>query len=343
MIFLKKQNAPLKKQHDYIDWLLYSLLAVSVVAYAFTSSLFIGIGAFALVIVILLYEFRQSIKDEGTKGTVIDIAKALAAVAVVWLILIVVLGTTQPVNVVASCSMLPVLHRGDLVFLHGISNMSTFLQDNRIPVVNVSQSAFDSMYSNMNNEFLAYFAYLKSDPSYITATGNFSNSSFAIGLYNTHCIDYYSYLSEPLDYYKCRVPLSSQNGNLIRYSYSIGKVDINGTVEQEVYTSTITIANRTIVENYSNPIIIYATTPNDYFTGDIIHRMVAAMKVGSSYYILTKGDNNPGLDIEFGNYPINQSSVVGYTIADVPLIGYLKLIISGQLGAVSGCNQVILR
>ena len=77
--------------------------------------------------------------------------------------------------------------------------------------------------------------------------------------------------------------------------------------------------------------------------GDIIHRVVAALNVNGSYYILTKGDNNPGLDMEFGNYPINQSSVIGYDIATVPLIGYLKLIVSGQLGAVAGCNQTMLR
>ena len=319
------------------------MLAGTVVAYAVVNSLFIGVAAFALVVIILFYEFRQSIKDEGTKSTVIDIAKALGVVAVVWLILIVVLGTTQPVNVVASCSMLPVLNRGDLVFLHGISNMSNFLQNNRIPVINVSQSEFSNMYANMNTEFLAFFAYSKANPSDIGYIGNFSNSSYAIGLYNTHCIDYYSYLSEPMEYGRCMVPMSYQSKNLIKYNYSIGQAVINGTTEQAVYTSSITIANHTVIENYSNPIVIYATTPQDYFTGDIIHRVVAALRVGSSYYILTKGDNNPGLDIEFGNYPINESSVIGYRITGVPILGYLKLIISGQFGAVAGCNQVMLR
>ena len=35
----------------------------------------------------------------------------------------------------------------------------------------------------------------------------------------------------------------------------------------------------------------------DYFTGDIIHRLVAALDVNGSYYTLTKGDNNPVLAI----------------------------------------------
>lgn len=332
-----------KQKHDYASWLLYALLAAAIVAYAFTSSMLIGIGAFALIVIILLYEFRQSVKEEGAKGTVVDVAKALAAVAVIWLILIIALGTTQPVNVVASCSMLPVLNRGDLVFLHGIGNMSYFLQSNHIPVINLSQSQFNGMYANMSSEFLAYFAYAKADRSDIGYVGNFSNSSYGIGLYNTRCIDYYSNLSEPAEYGRCAVPPGYQSRNLIRYNYSIGRAVINGITEQAVYTSSITIANHTVTENYSNPVIIYQATPSDYFSGDIIHRVVAALKVNASYYILTKGDNNPGLDMEFGNYPINQSSVAGYNIATVPLIGYLKLIISGQLGAVAGCNQTMLR
>ncbi len=339
MSILKKE----REKHDYISWLLYALLIVAVVAYAFTSSILVGIGAFALVVVILMYEFRQSIKEEGTKGTVVDVAKALAVVAVIWIVLILVLGTTQPVNVVASCSMLPVLNRGDLVFLHGISNMSSFLQSNRIPVINVSQSQFDNMEANMKNEFLAYFAYAKADHSDIGYIGNFSNSTYGIGLYNTMCIDYYSSLSEPTEYARCAVPAGYQSRNLIRYNYSIGKAVINGITEQAVYTSSITIANHTVIENYSNPIIIYQTTPSDYFSGDIIHRVVAALNVNGSYYILTKGDNNPGLDMEFGNYPVNQSSVIGYNVATVPFIGYLKLILSGQIGAVAGCNQTMLR
>ncbi len=332
-----------KQKADYVNWLLYALLIISVVVYALTSSVAAGAAAFALVIIILFYEFKQSVKEAGAKGTLMDIAKAIAIVVIIWVVLILVLGTSQPVNVVASCSMLPNLNRGDLVLLHGVSNVTTFLESNHIPIVNVSQAQFSRMYNNMSSEFLAYFAYYKSNPSDIGYIGNFSNSSYAIGLYNTKCIDYYSYHSEPLNYGKCRVANNYQGSNLIKYNYSIGKAVINGTVQDAVYTSQVTIANTTIIENYSNPIVIYSTTSSDYFSGDIIHRVFAALKVGNSYYILTKGDNNPGLDMEFGNYPINESSIIGYKIASVPIVGYLKLIISGQLGAVAGCNQVMLR
>jgi len=79
------------------------------------------------------------------------------------------------------------------------------------------------------------------------------------------------------------------------------------------------------------------------FSGSIIHRIYAILNVSGSYYFLTKGDNNQALDIEFGNYPANETSVVGYVIAEIPVLGYVKLILSGQLSVPQGCNQTILR
>ena len=63
------------------------------------------------------------------------------------------------------------------------------------------------------------------------------------------------------------------------------------------------MGNVSIAENYGNPIVVYQTTPSDYFTGSIIHRVFAVLNVERSYYFLTKGDNNQALDIEFENYP----------------------------------------
>ncbi|MEM0469055.1 MAG: hypothetical protein QXT27_07665 [Pyrobaculum sp.] len=127
-----------------------------------------------------------------------------------------------------------------------------------------------------------------------------------------------------------------------KYYYSIGNITIGGRLMNVVYTSSISILNKTIYANYSMPIIVYRTTGQDSFSGDIIHRVFAAIRVGNAYYFLTKGDNNQALDIEFANYPPSNGSIIGRVIADVPVIGYLKLIISGQFAAPQGCNQTIL-
>lgn len=58
--------------------------------------------------------------------------------------------------------------------------------------------------------------------------------------------------------------------------------------------------------------------------------------------MLTKGDNNPGLDIQYGNYPPNMSQVQGKVVGVIPYLGYLKLIISGNLVVPQGCNSTVI-
>ncbi|MDE1767924.1 MAG: S26 family signal peptidase, partial [Candidatus Micrarchaeota archaeon] len=146
-------------------WVLYALIALSVIVYALYGNAIFGALAFVLIVVTLVAEFRGSVKQGGMKNSVYEIVTALVGVAVLWLILSIVLSTTSPLNVVASCSMLPSMHRGDLVILHGISNMSLFLQSKHVPTVNVSPDVLSSTFSNMNSEFLAYYFYSPSNPS----------------------------------------------------------------------------------------------------------------------------------------------------------------------------------
>jgi signal peptidase I len=254
-----------------------------------------------------------------------------------------VMQTTAPVDVVTSCSMLPQLQRGDVVLLHGIPNMPEFLMEGNVPIVNVSAAAYNSMLKNMQNEFLAYYPYVNNNPADILPDGVIPhNAAYAVGLYNTKCILEYSYDNQPYDYGRCMVQNATQQSNLIRYSYTTGNAVINGQTYGIVYTTAIQIANVSINESYSNPIVIYRTNSEDTFTGDIIHRVVAAINASGTYYLLTKGDNNQGLDMQFANYPPSQSDIVGYKVARVPYLGYLKLIISGQITEPAGCNQTVV-
>ncbi|MEM0094678.1 MAG: hypothetical protein QXF41_01195 [Candidatus Micrarchaeaceae archaeon] len=322
--------------------ILYAILIISIAVYVLTENQVVGLLIFILIIAILVAETRESISREGKKKTALEIALALGTVAAIWILLVFYLGTAAPIDAVASCSMLPVLHRGDIVVLHGIPNFTGFVESAHIPVVNLSSAEFSSLESGMANEFLAYYAYAKdnkSNISYLLPIGA-SPNSYGIGLYNTKCLSDYSYMGQRYNYYKCYVP--SQGGNIIKYYYSIGNITIGGRLMNVVYTSSISILNKTIYANYSMPIIVYRTTGQDSFSGDIIHRVFAAIRVGNAYYFLTKGDNNQALDIEFANYPPSNGSIIGRVIADVPAIGYLKLIISGQFAAPQGCNQTIL-
>ncbi len=332
---VKKPN----KDSSKILWLLYALLAVLIVMYAIRNNPAIGAAALITIVVVLVVEFKYSVKSEGIRKSVIDVVVALGAVAIIWGVLIVVLHTSAPIDVVSSCSMLPVLQRGNLVALHGINNVTNFLKEHDVPVVNVTAPQMDSFLSNIRNEFVSYYAYSPSNPSEIATT--LTGSQYQIGLYNNKCLNTYSAIGQYNNYYKCRVQNSVQNSNLIQYNYTVGNITINGIGYKEIYTQTVTISNTTITENYSNPIVVYKTNSNDSFSGDIIHRLVAVIRSGNEYYFLTKGDNNPGFDIQFANYPATQAGVIGYYVGGIPIIGYLKLIISGNLEGDAQCNQVI--
>lgn len=321
-------------------WPFYLLLLFLIILYALNNSFALGAGIFLLIIIILVLEAKISVETEGKAKSVVDIAVALVAALLFWLILVVILQTSSPIDAVASCSMLPTLKRGDIVILHGIGNPAEFAISHRIPIINISRSSFDAMESNMANEFLAYYAYSPSNMSKISEIVPIG-SKYDVGLYNTYCVYSDLYLGKSSNIYRCFV--DSQNNNLIKYHYSIGNVIVGGKEYNIVYTSNISINNITISQNFSNPIIVYRTTERDYFSGDIIHRVYAVINASGEYYFLTMGDNNPGLDIEFANYPPNSSSVLGYVVGTLPVLGYLKLIISGQFGAVQGCNQTIIR
>ncbi len=310
--------------------------------YAAYGNVVVGAAALLLILIILVFEVKASVSDTGLKQSLIDIFSAVLAAVVVWFFLIVALRTNAPVDAVSSCSMLPALHRGDLVVLRGIDNASLFVSKYRVPVFNVSRSAFLSMQRNISKEFIAYFAYFNGNKSQVSYTIP-ANKSYQIGLYNTVCISQSIYLNSPGSIYRCAVPEQSQQNNLIRYSYAIGKLALPNATVSAIYTSDISVAGISAVENYSNPIIVYQTNSRDTFGGSIIHRLYAVLNVSGSYYFLTKGDNNQALDLQFGNYPANQSSVLGYVIATVPVVGYVKLLLSGQIVTPPGCNQQLQR
>ena len=243
--------------------------------------------------------------------------------------------------------MLPALHRGDLILVHGISNMSQFLKENNVPVVNVSSVQFSGMLNNISSEFDEPFAYTHGNIGDVLIAPYINDSikGYSIGLYNVPCIS--RLLGEGASQLlaRCYVSQSGQSKNLIRYSYTVGSVQVGQNTFAMPEISSITIANTTILENYSNPVIVYRTVPGDSFYADseIIHRLYAAINVDGSYYMITKGDNNPVIDMQAGNYPAGTNETIGYLYAGIPYLGYPSLIIKGQLSPVAQCNQTILR
>ena len=331
-----KEKSSLQKRSDFIV-ALYILFFLCVVAYAFYNNSFIGLAALLSIIAIIIMETKASVESEGVFGSVKEILVALIGALAIWVALILFLGTQSPINAVASCSMLPTLQRGDLVVLHGISNFSLFASENRIPTVNLTPSQFAQLEGNINGEFVSFYAYSRSNKSDITDLLSNGETGYGIGLYNNNCISSFTYLGEMNKVYECYVP--NQNSSIIKYHFGIENVTYAGANLLEVSTSSISILNTTITPNYTRPIVVYKTSSQDTFSGDIIHRVYAIISSRGNYYFLTKGDNNQALDIQFGNYPSQSSSILGYVVMDVPVVGYVKLLLSGQLAPVAGCNM----
>ena len=292
-------------------------------------SIIIGIALFLLLIVLIIIEVTNGIKEEGIARNLLEMGIAVVVVLLFWFGLKFLLHTNYPIDIVPSCSMLPQLKRGDLLLLNGITSLNQL----KAPVINISQSAFNNMQSNMHGEFLSCVAYSQNKNN--IAISQTIKSGYSIGLYTTTSTG------------PEIVPSSYQSNNLITFDCGAQSIKYdNGTVLQEAYTKSIAINGTVISGDANNTIIVYATTPQDYFyqLGDsyIVHRVYAVLNVSGEYYVLTKGDNNPGLDLQYGNYPINMSHIEGKEIASVPYLGYLKLVLSNSFSEPAGCNSTVL-
>ncbi|MEM0149369.1 MAG: hypothetical protein QXW10_00530 [Candidatus Micrarchaeaceae archaeon] len=324
----KKQSSQSKKGAQktwpfYVAIILLFVIYLMVQKYAI-ASIVVGAMLFLLIIVLIVLEFMNGIREEGIAKNVIEVVLAVAIVLILWFGAALVLHTSAPLNVVPSCSMLPYLHRGDMIAISGVTDISQL----KAPIVSMSAQQFNSMYSNIGEEFLSCVAYNESgDTAHVS---QYFKPGWSIGLYS-------SALNTIIN--------SSSQPGAVKYTCGIRNVTFqNGTVMQEAYTTAITIGSTTIIGDMNNSVVVYKTIPGDSFydEGDayVVHRVYAIINVSGSYYILTKGDNNPGLDMQYGNYPISIRDVEGRVIASVPYIGYLKLILSNSFSQPAGCNFV---
>lgn len=319
-----------KRGRGLSTWPLYLLLVIVFILYIYYQrvqplAIVFGVSLFFMIVVLIAFEVVNSVREEGYIRNIAELAIAVGIIILLWFVLKFVLQTNYPLDVVPSCSMLPRLQRGDMVALQGIGDITQV----KAPIVDVSRGAYQNMLNNIMNEQLFCVAYNKTNGK--TEVSQFLKPGYSIGLYQGSSDG--GVIISP----------NNQSANLITYTCGARKVQFsNGTVEDEVYTTAITVAGTTIIGDNNNTVVVYQTIPGDsfYSIGDryIIHRVYAIIDAGGDYYMLTKGDNNPGLDIQYGNYPANKSYVEGRVIASVPYLGYLKLILSNQFSEPAGCN-----
>jgi len=307
---------------------IYVLVIVLFVAYfvfqnSGALSIIIGSTLFFVIIILIVLEVANGIREEGIGRNILEIALAIVIVLVLWFALRFILNTSYPIDVVPSCSMLPALSRGDMIFVQGVNQTGI-----SAPIVNVSSQQFTSSFTNSRTESLECVAYNRTGSS--IQVSQIIKPGYHVGLLESNNASY------------SIINPAAQTGAI---KYICGAVNVtyqNSTVKSEASTIGITIENTTIYGDRNNSVVVYQTIPQDLFyqEGDsyIVHRVYAVVNASGSYYVLTKGDNNPGLDVQYFNYPANVSQVQGKVIGSVPYLGYLKLILSNNFVEPTGCN-----
>lgn len=329
----KEASRKSAKRSSITTWPLYIVLVIAFALYIVYQSsaplaIVFGVMTFVILVVLIGLEIINGSRESGKIRSVLEIVAAIVVVVAFWFALRAVLHTNYPIDAVPSCSMLPSLQRGDMILLQG-ANASTI----RAPKVNVTKSGLQGMLGNQASESLECVAYKVSGNTLFVS--QVVQPGYSVGLFRPSSGGSGSI-----------VPYSNQSGNLVKYACGVTDVVFsNGTVMNEAYTSSITIGNTTITGDRNNSIIVYKTVPQDSFYKDgdtyIVHRVYAILNASGTYYYLTKGDNNPGLDMQYQNLPANQSYVEGKVIGSVPFIGYLKLILTGMLNQPAGCSSVL--
>lgn len=333
-----------QRRQGITTWPIYAALILFFVLYLVFQknaalSLIFGALVFIVLIALIVVEIANGVKQQGVWRNVLELVVAVAIVVAIWYGMQFLLGTSTPIDVVPSCSMLPALQRGDMILLQGVNPESI-----TAPTINVTKSEFQAAFGNNDstNESLECVAYNVTGTS--VQVSQILVPGYSIGLL------------KDVNGHESIVPNASQSNSLIRYECGLtSEVITNGNgapvpaVYGVVYTKGITIGNQTvnttITGDKNNSIVVYQTIPQDlfYMEGDsyIVHRAYALLNVSGKYYVLTKGDNNPGLDIQYGNYPAALSSVQGKVLFSIPYLGYLKLILSNNFVEPSGCNSTL--
>ena len=264
-------------------------------------------------------EVKDGAKKYGWKHEVLDTIIALAVAIGIWFGASFILNTSSPISAVVSCSMLPDLQRGDFVIVQGA------------PVeaydIDMSASEFGSL----------------EDSAKISYDGN--SATVPGSLYSYCLLDSKSDICRSFVRYP---ELFIEQKGPFTYRYErCGITFSNGTEAAMPCLRSVIFEGEEYLTDFSNDIIVYGPQPGDPYSaiGDIVHRVMFKVDVDGKGYYLTRGDNNPLLDIQVydynrgrGNQPVPEEQVRGKVIGRIPLLGYFKLFISGYFAEDGQCK-----
>ncbi len=266
-------------------------------------------------------EVNTGARKNGWKHEVIDTIISIILILAFWFGLQFILNTSVPISGIVSCSMLPALSRGDMVIVQG-SEINGY-------EINMSKAEFEKI----NN----YDSIVEFDGENFKVKG--SLYSYCSQNEDTMC-NYFYYSPEKF---------IEKKGN---FTFHYAKCDMkynDGKTMIEPCTIFVDYNGKNYPINLSNDILVYVPEKGTYFSyvGDIIHRVYFKINVEGDIYYLTKGDNNPILDIQMydynykiGNLPAKE--IHGKKIMQLPYLGYLKLFLSGYFEEYAQCKTNLI-
>jgi len=272
------------------------------------------IAALVVVEIFLLVgmEVKQGANEHGWKHEVVDTVVALLVAVAIWYGASFVLNTSSPVSGVVSCSMLPNLQRGDFIIVQGTQPHAYDISMTKEELAALNSRA-EIIYGNGKNASIegSIFSFCRLQSNDLCSEFVKSPDSILerIG---------------PFTYRYTKCPMSFSNGEE-GYQPCLKSVEFKG---------------REYLTNFSNDIVVYQPPKTDLYSmvGDIVHRAMFRIDVDGRKYYLTRGDNNPILDIQaydysggLANHPVPQEQLRGKVIMRVPILGYFKLFIMGYL------------
>jgi len=306
--------------------ILFGTLVLYLLLKDVSDQLGVALGIFIAIEIFMMVglEIKAGAKEYGWEHEVIDTLVALVVAVAIWLSASIMLNTSSPISGVVSCSMLPNLYRGDFVILQGAD----------IDAYEISMSKTE--FSNLSS----HTSVIKYNGTQMNIKGS-AYSYCMIHRYEDICKEFINNPEEVVEvagpftyhYSKCKIDYS--NNDIRSFGPCLRSVEFQG----EEY-----------LVNYSNNIIVYQSDPGNlyYRVGDIVHRVLFKIDVANETYFVTRGDNNPIMDIQVydyfsgvGNSPIPERNVKGKVLFRIPLLGYFKLFIAGFYEEDSQCSTLL--
>jgi len=276
----------------------------------------IGLLVLAEILIFVGLEVKEGAEKYGWKHEIVDTVIALAVAVAIWYGASFMLNTDSPVSAVASCSMLPELQRGDFVIVRGAQPTAY--------EISMTQEELDSL----NEHSIVSF-----DGKNISIEGSIFSYCLNERVSNRSSALCETFVNEPNK-------IVEKKG-AFTYRYEGCPISFSdGTAARQPCVKSVGFRGKEYYTNFSHDIIVYEPPNGDYysFIGDIVHRAMFKIDVDGKKYYLTRGDNNPVLDIQvydyqwgLSNHPVPEENLRGKVILRVPILGYFKLFVSGHL------------